>query len=82
MEAAITDIEDENPTILKLRISGVIWTNEPSLIKDLPNMVEIEVDEDCFVSAKAEGNLSDFLKSEISEDFVFTPIKLGKYKIL
>ena len=82
MEAAITDIEDENPTILKLRISGVIWTNEPSLIKNLPNIVEIEVDEDCFESAKAEGNLSDFLKSEISEDFVFTPIKLRRYKIL
>ncbi len=68
--------------MMKLQITGVIWTNEMVLVNNLPNEVDIEVDEDCFESAKAEGNLSDFLKSEISEDFVFTPIKLGKYKIL
>lgn len=58
--------------MMKLQITGVIWTNEMVLVNNLPNEVDIE----------AEGNLSDFLKSEISEDFVFTPIKLGKYKIL
>lgn len=68
--------------MMKLRITGVIWTNEMVLNHNLPNVVEIEVDADCFENAKAEGNLSDFLKFEISEDFVFTPIKLGKYKIL
>ena len=68
--------------MIKLIITGVKWTNEMVLTNDLPNVVEIEVDEDCFESAKAEGNLSDFLKFEISEDFVFTPLKLGKYKIL
>ena len=74
--------DEEKPTMIKLRITGVIWTNEATLTKDLPNMVDIEVDEDCFESAKAEGNLSDFLKFEISEDFVFTPIRLRRYKIL
>lgn len=74
--------DEEKSTMIKLRITGVIWTNEATLTKDLPNMVDIEVDLDCFESAKAEGNLSDFLKSEISEDFVFTPIKLRRYKIL
>lgn len=74
--------DEEKSTMIKLRITGVIWTNEATLTKDLPNIVEIEVDEDSFESAKAEGNLSDFLKSEISEDFVFTPKKLGKCKIL
>lgn len=68
--------------MMTLRITGVIWTNEMVLTHNLPNVVEIEVDEDCFESAKEEGNLSDFLKFEISESFVFTPIKLGKYKIL
>lgn len=67
--------------MMTLRITGVIWTNEMVLTHNLPNVVEIEVDEDCFESAKEEGNLSDFLKFEISESFVFTPIKLGKYKI-
>lgn len=74
--------DEEKPTMIKLRITGVKWTNEPTLTKDLPNVVEIEVDEDSFESAKTEGNLSDFLKYEIAEDFVFTPLKLGKYKIL
>ena len=68
--------------MMKLQITGVIWTNEMVLVNNLPNEVDIEVDEDCFESAKAEGNLSDFLKFEISESFVFCPIKLGKYKIL
>lgn len=75
-------MENETSSTLKLKITGVIWTNQIVLTKDLPNTVEIEVDMDCFESAKDEGTLSDFLKSEISEDFVFTPIKLGKYKIL
>ena len=75
-------VTDDESTMLRLQITGVIWTNEATLTKDLPNIVEIEVDEDCFESAKAEGNLSDFLKFEISESFVITPIKLGKYKIL
>lgn len=74
--------DEEKPTMIKLRITGVKWTKEATLSKDLPNMVDIEVDEDYFESAKAEGNLSDFLKSEISEDYVFTPIKLRRYKIL
>lgn len=68
--------------MMKLRITGVKWTNEMFLNNNLPDTVEIEVDEDAFENAKAEGNLSDFLKFEISEDFVFTPLKLGKYKIL
>lgn len=72
----------ESSTILKLKINGVIWTNEIVLTKDLPNTVEIEVDMDLFENAKDEGTLSDFLKFEISESFVFSPIKLGKYKIL
>lgn len=67
---------------MKLRITGVIWTNEMVLNHNLPNVVEIDVDEDCFEIAKDEGTLSDFLKYEISECFVFSPIKLGKYKIL
>ena len=74
--------DEENPTMLKLRIYGIKWTKEMTLTNDLPNILDIEVDADCFESAKAEGNLSDFLKSEISEDFVFTPKKLGRYKIL
>lgn len=74
--------DEENPTMLKLQITGVKWTNEATLTNDLPNIVEIEVDADCFESAKAEGNLSDFLKSEIAEDFVFTPTKIRRYKIL
>ena len=74
--------DEENPTMLKLQITGVKWTNEATLTNDLPNILDIEVDADCFESAKAEGNLSDFLKSEISEDFVFTPTKIRRYKIL
>ncbi len=74
--------DEEKPTMIKLRISGIKWSNELTLTKDLPNTVDIEVDEDCLESAKAEGNLSDFLKFEISEDFVFTPIRLRRYKIL
>lgn len=75
-------VTNDESTMLRLQITGVIWSKEPTLTKDLPNIVEIEVDEDCFESAKEEGNLSDFLKFEISESFVFTPIKLGKYKII
>ncbi len=76
------DDNKEEPTMVKLRITGVIWTEEMTLTNDLPNIVNIEVDADCFESAKAEGNLSAFLKSEIAEDFAFTPIKLRRYKIL
>lgn len=75
-------VTNDESTMLRLQITGVIWSKEPTLTKDLPNIVEIEVDEDCFESAKEEGNLSDFFKFEISESFVFTPIKLGKYKII
>ncbi len=64
-----------------LIIKGVVWTTEFVLNRNLPETVEIEVDPDCFESAKEEGNLSDFLKFEISESFVFTPIKLSKYVI-
>lgn len=74
--------EIETSSTLKLKITGVVWTNQIVLTKDLPNTVEIEVDMDCFEIAKDEGTLSDFLKFEISECFVFSPIKLGKYKIL
>ncbi|WP_418181288.1 hypothetical protein ACNSOL_12330 (plasmid) [Aliarcobacter lanthieri] len=74
--------EIASSTTLKLEITGVIWTNEIVLTKNLPNTVKIEVDMDCFENAKDEGTLSDFLKFEISESFVFCPIKLGKYKIL
>lgn len=80
--SAISYAEDEKPTMLKLRVTGVVWTNEPTLNNNLPNMVDIEVDVDCFENAKEEGYLSDFLKYEISESFVFSPIKLGKYIIL
>lgn len=64
-----------------LLINGIIWTKEMVLTRTLPEVVELEVDQDCFETAKEEGYLSDFLKFEISESFVFTPIKLGKYFI-
>lgn len=72
----------ETSSTLKLKITGVVWTNKTVFTKNLPHTLEIEVDTDCFEIAKDEGTLSDFLKYEISECFVFSPIKLGKYKIL
>lgn len=44
----LVEKDEQKPTMIKLRISGIKWTNETTLTKDLPNTVEIEVDEDCF----------------------------------
>ena len=68
--------------MITLLIKGVIWTNEFVLRNDMPNIVEIEVDEDAFETAKEEGSLSDFIKFSIAEDFVFTPIAVKTYRIL
>ncbi len=68
--------------MITLLIKGIVWTKEFVLNHDMPNSVEIVVDEDAFETAKEEGSLSDFIKYSIAEDFVFTPVAVKTYRIL
>lgn len=67
---------------MELLLKGVKWTNELCLTHNLPETVKITVDEECLESAINNGYLLSFLKQEVSESFVFTPIKIATYRIL
>lgn len=66
----------------KLKLKGIVWTIEPVLTEDLPKEVEIVVDEDAFETAKEEKVLTNFLKYELSELFVFTPVSIRTYQVI
>ena len=66
--------------MLTLLLKGVVWTKKDFMFTS-PDKILIEVNEELFEMAKEEGYLSDFLKNEVAESFVFVPHRIATYQI-